>query len=326
MDGKKSRVFLLRVTRRAVALFALLVAAWCCWKYFSPESRAVRHRLSEADKKSTAAMNARLNSLTKLFAKGRTGSEAFAEDALSWGSKFALVKGFLGIGGEDAHARYLKEAFARHVFSEDELAEALTATVRGYLIDLDGVENEMLVKLRADLADLDHSGQGTPSHLRSEAEFRKEYERLAAQVASTIKLDTGVTVGREVGLMVTSEVATQAAMQATRAAAAEMGVEAGLLGTGAASFIATAGLGMIIAVIIDYILDAVFRAAGYDPAAKIAGQVNSSLDKMEKALTGETTWGFGTKGSLRQQLEKLHEARGKLRQDTITQFMKGRKN
>ena len=42
-----------------------------------------------------------------------------------------------------------------------------------YLIDLDGVENEMLVKLRADLADLDHSGQGTPSHLRSEAEFRR---------------------------------------------------------------------------------------------------------------------------------------------------------
>jgi hypothetical protein len=326
MDAKKSGFSLLRVTRRGVVLFALLVAAWYGWQYFSPQSRAVRHRLSEADEKSTAAMNARLNSLTKLFAKGRTGSDAFAEDALSWGSKFALVKGFLGIGGEDAHARYLKEAFARHVFSEDELAEAMTATVRGYLIDLDGVENEMLVKLRADLADLDHSGQGTPSHLRSEAEFRKEYERLAAQVASTIKLDTGVTVGREVGLLVTSEIATQAAMQATRAAGAEMGVEAGLLGTGAASSVATLGLGVIIAIIIDYILDAVFKAAGYDPAAKIAGQVNSSLDKMEKALTGDTTWGVGTKGSLRQQLEKLHEARSTLRRDTITQFMKGRKN
>ena len=221
MDANKSGVSFLKVTRRAVVLIALLVAAWYCWQYFSPERRAVRHRLSEADEKSTAAMNARLNSLTKLFAKGRTGSEAFAEDALSWSSKFALVKGLLG--GNDAHDTYLKEAFARHVVSEDELAEALTATVRGYLIDLDGVENEMLVKLRADLADLDHSGQGTPSYLRSEAEFRKEYDRLAAQVASTIKLDTGVTVGREVGLLVTSEIATQAAMQAARAASCRDG-------------------------------------------------------------------------------------------------------
>jgi hypothetical protein len=325
VDGKK-RFSWLRVTRYHVALLTLLVAAWCCWQYFSPERQAVRHRLSEADEKSTAAMNERLYNLTRFFAKGRTGSTAFAEEALSWGSKFVMVKGFLGIGGKDAHATYLKEAFARHVFTEGELAEALTATVRGYLIDLDGVENEMLVKLRADLADLDHSGQGTPSYLRSKEEFRKEYERLAAQVASTIKLDTGVTVGREVGLLVTSEIATQAAMQAARATAAEMGVEAGLLGTGAASFAATLGLGMIIAVILDYILDAVFKAAGYDPAAKIAGQVDSSLDKMEKALTGDTTWMFGKKGSLRQQLEKLHEARSKLRRDTIAQFMKERKN
>ena len=105
-----------------------------------------------------------------------------------------------------------------------------------------------------------------------------------------------------------------------------MGVEAGLLGTGAASCVATVGLGMIIAIIIDYIIDAIFKAVGYDPAANIAGQVDSSLDKMEKALTGDTTWGGGTKGSLRKQLEKLHEARSRLRRDTISQFMKERKN
>ena len=98
--------------------------------------------------KSMAAMNQRLSPLNQLFAKGRRGSKVFAEEALSWSGKFALVKGLLGVGGGDAHADFLKEAFARLIFSEAELTEALTASVRGYLIDLDGVDNEMLVKLR----------------------------------------------------------------------------------------------------------------------------------------------------------------------------------
>jgi len=309
-----------------LALFALLVAAWCVWQYFTPENRAVRRRLSEADQKSTAAMTKRLNPLHQLFAKGRKGSKEFAEEALSWSGKFALVKGLLGIGGGDAHADFLKEAFARHIFSEAELTEALTAVVRGYLIDLDGVENEMLVKLRADLADLDHSGQASPSYLRSEEEFRQEYKRLAAQVTTTMKLDAGVTVGREVGLLVATDIATQVAMQAARGAAAQMGVKAGVLGTGAASTVATLGVGLIIAVILDYVLDAVLKAAGYDPVATIGGQIQSSLDKLEKALTGDTFLMFGTKGSLRGQLEKLHEGRAKLRRETIARFMKERKN
>ena len=141
-----------------------------------------------------------------------------------------------------------------------------------------------------------------------------------------MKLDTGVTVGREVGLLVASEVATQVAMQAARQAAAQMGVKGGVLGTGAASTVATLGVGLIIAVILDYVMDAVFKAAGYDPVAKIGGQVQDSLEKLEKALTGDTFLMFGTKGSLREQLEKLHEGRAKLRRETIARFMKERKN
>jgi len=303
-----------------------LVAACFIWQYFTPEKRAVRRRLSEADENSTAAMIQRLNPISELFSKGNRGSKEFAEEALSWSGKFALVKGLLGIGGGDAHAEFLKEAFALHIFSEAELTEALTAAVNGYLIDLDSVENEMLVKLRADLADLDHSGQSAAAYLRSEEEFRKEYQRLAAQVTATMQLDTGVGIGREVGLLVATEIATQVAIQAGRAAAAEMGVQTGVLGTGAASALETLGVGLVIAVILDYILDAVFKAAGYDPVATIRDQVRGSLNKMEKALTGDTFLFFGTKGSLRQQLENLHEERGKLRRETIAQFMKERKS
>lgn len=319
------KIAFIRFGRRHVLMVVALIVAWYVWQYFTPANRAARQRLSEADEKSTAAMTQRLNPVTQLFAKGRKGAKGFADEALSFSGKIALVKGMLRIGQGDAHAEFLKEAFARHVFSEAELTEALTAAVRGYLIDLDGVESEMLVKLRADLADLDHSGQAMPSYLRSEEEFRSEYQRLAAQTLATMKLDGAVTVGREIGLWVASDVATQMVMQVARGAAAEMGVGAGILGAGAASAVETLGVGMVVGFILDAFLDSVFKSLGYDPAAKIAGQVQFSLDRLETALTEDTflVW-FGKKGTLREQLEKLHEIRSKLRRQTIAKFMKER--
>jgi hypothetical protein len=260
--------------------------------------------------------------VAELFAKGRNGSKAFAAEALSWSGKWALVKGTLGIGGRNAHRAFLAEVFARQVFSEQELRTAMEGAVNAYLLDLDGVENEMLVRLRADLADLDHSGQILPSYLRSDEAFRREYRQLADRVIQTMKTDLGVTLGREVGLLVASEVVTQAALQAARTAAAEMGIEAGVLGAGASSTVATLGIGMVIAVILDYVLDAVFKVAGYDPAAKIADQVRTSLDKTKAALTCEGGW-FAKSGALRQQMEKLHEARSILRQQTVALILKG---
>jgi hypothetical protein len=313
---------LLKPTWRRVAAFAILAALWIGWQFFSPEAQAVRRHLGEADVKSKAALSERLGAIDKLFSKGRSGSKAFSEEALSWGGKFALVKGCFG--GSDCHATFLKEAFARHIFSEDELKQALAASVKGYLFDLEGVENEMLVKLRADLADLDQADESTATHLRSDEEFRKEYQRLSVEIASTMKLDTGVMIGREVGILVASEIATQVAMRAARTAAAEMGVEGGILATGAASTVATLGVGMVICVILDYVVDAVFKAAGYDPAAKIAAQVDASLCTMQRALVGDISLaGGGKKGSLREQLERLHQVRSKLRQETVARLVNG---
>jgi hypothetical protein len=315
----------LRPTKRRLMLGGMLAALASVWLlYFTPAQRAARHRLSEADDKSMAALDQRLRPVAELFGKGRKGSKAFADEALSWGGKWALVKGTLGIGGGNAHREFLAEVFARRVFSEQELRDAMEGSVNAYLIDLDGVESEMLVRLRADLADLDHSGQGLPSYLRSDEAFRREYRQLADQVLQTMKTDLGVTMGREVTLLVASEVVTQAALQGARTAAAEMGIEAGVLGAGATSTVATIGIGLVIAVILDYVLDAVFKVAGYDPAAKIAGQVNTSLDKTEAALTSKSGW-FAKSGSLRQQMEKLHEARSTVRQQTVALILKGGK-
>ena len=108
-----------------------------------------------------------------------------------------------------------------------------------------------------------------------------------------------------------------------KAAATEMGVTAGVLGTGAASTVATLGVGMVVALILDYILDEVFKLAGYDPEVKIEGLVCESIDKLEASLIHEG--GFFSrhkKGTLRVAMEELHEARSKTRCETIAKLMK----
>lgn len=310
-----------RITWRRVAIFAILAVLFTLYLlFFTPAQRAARSRLWESDTKSTTAMNTQLRSVEEMFAKGRRGAKQFGEEALSWGGKWALVKNTIGLGGRDEYKQYLSDLFARHVFSESDLQRAMERSIKTYLIELEGVESEMLVHLRADLADLDMS---KAPMLRTDQAFKEHYHKLASDVATAMQLDLGVTIGREIGILVASEVATQVALQAGRAAAAEMGVEAGVLSAGAASSVATLGVGLVIAIIIDYVVDLCFKAAGYDPVAKIEGQVKSTLDKMEASLVGDTFWGRGKKGSLRHELEKLHDSRSKLRREVVAQILKG---
>lgn len=310
----RSRGTFRKTLQGAAVCAALALVVFIYLAYFTPEKRAVRHRLSEADHKSVAAIETRIKPLTELFAKGRKGSRAFAEESLSWGGKWEMVKGMVD---GDSHRLYLSESFARHVFSSDEMRAAIDSVVRAYMDDIEGIESEMLVHLRADLAEPDRPAGSMP-FLRSDEEFRREYRNLSDLVTAEMRADLGVTLGRELGVLVATEVATQAAL----AAATDMGVSAGVLSAGAASTVATLGVGMVVAFIIDYIVDLVFKMAGYDPVAKIETLVKESIDKMENALVRDA--GFFSshpKGALRLRMEQLHAERSKLRRETIARFM-----
>jgi hypothetical protein len=294
------------------------------WRESAPERRADTH-LTHASASSRAAIDARLKPLSAFFARARRGTKPFASEALSWGGKWAMVQGYLPWTENDTHKKYVSEAFARHVFDPQDLQKVMEGSIRDYLGDLEAVENRLLVGLRADLADLDTSGQGTPTHLQSDEAFRKEYRLMADKVVAATRADVGILLGREIGTLVASEVATQIVMQATRVMAGEMGLGAGILGTGAASAVASLGVGMVIAFVLDYVLDAVFRMAGYDPVAKISDEVKRSLDKMEAALTKEAKDAKAKPGALRAQMLRLHDERAGLRRATVALILEGGK-
>ncbi|MBX9584044.1 MAG: hypothetical protein K2X87_27400 [Gemmataceae bacterium] len=322
-DGRRRRT-----AWRLAKLGIVLAAALAVYLgYFTPQKRAVRHRLAEADARSEAAVQDRLKPVHALFARGRKGAAGFARDALSWGGKWAFVKGVVRPG---SHREYLGEAFARHVFAPDELRAVIEEACRAYADDLGDVEGRMLVDLRADLADdsLSRITVALSPGLRTNAAFAAESRALADRVAGQTASDLAVTAGREAVAWVAADVAAGAAVQAAKAAAAEMGIQGGVLATGAGSAVATLGVGIVVGIILDYVLDAVFKLAGYDPEAKVAAAVVESLDRLEAALTRDAGWlerklGMGTKGSLRAELEKLHAAGSDRRRDAANILRNG---
>jgi hypothetical protein len=138
-----------------------------------------------------------------------------------------------------------------------------------------------------------------------------------------LKAGICVTVGREVVLFVAASEATTIAMQAARAAGTSLGISGSLLGVGASSTVATLGVGLVVFVIIDYVLNEILKAVGLDPSANIEKLIIESIDKLEAALIrdpGTFSWNR-KKGTLRQKMEELHEARSILRREAIARLM-----
>ena len=148
--------------------------------------------------------------------------------------------------------------------------------------------------------------------MASDTAFQEEYLRLAGGITQTLERDAGMEVGRQVAGFVVMDVATPIVIRIVEFVAAELGVEAGILGAGAASGTVTFGVGLIVGIVADQVIAWVLKEAGYDPAAEIAGKVRETLDRVESLLIDGTP----EKEGLCKELERIGAARSK-RQDMV---------
>lgn len=274
--------------------------------------------LVQAQEQSRAALEARVRTLAEFLARGRAGARDFAQDALSWSSKWALVQQTVGLAGKDEHRQYLMRAFGRHLYTSESLQAALESAVTGFLLDLEAIESALLVQLRADLAENEPSVLVLPEPLRSDETFRKECQRLTEEAARRVRVDSAVTLGKEVGVFVTADVAGQVVLRVLRLVGAELGLKAGLLGVGAASSLTNLGASLVGAILLDYLIDAVLELAGYTPVEQIRQKVEAGLTSLEHALID------GEKG-MRAELDRLHQSRAQLRQQIVATALQERR-
>jgi len=243
----------------------------------------ISSRLRQAQRSSSEGAQ-QLQYVREFFAEKRQRSRGFADDVLGWGGKWAFVKGkVLGDEGK-AHQLFMRQAFERHFFTAHDLQELMESVITAHLSELEGEENALLVAIRADLSEQDLPALKALSALKSDEAFCEQYRKLLDQVAPIVSRDMKVTIGREAVIWVGSDIAAVVTVRVASAVAVRLGVSGGILGTGAASGVATLGVGVAVGFVVDGAADWVMRKAGYDPSGEIAGKVSDALIGIEKLL------------------------------------------
>jgi hypothetical protein len=225
-----------------------------------------------------------LAAIDQFFDERKAGIRPFAESILSLGGKWKFVKGQVWKEDEQKHAEFLRAEFEKHVFSPTELSEVVKQVVAGYLAELQGLENEFLVKMRADLGESDPDVAAVIPALASQEAFNKDFAKLAATAMTLVAKDLESDVAREIASFIAGEIAAKLGLKVLAGIGAKLGVSGGILATGAASSLATFGVGLLAAILADLAIDKLLQAAGHDPVTKTAERVEQSLTGIRDSI------------------------------------------
>jgi hypothetical protein len=241
-------------------------------------------RLQQADNDGAQAGEQRFQRVRDFFAEKKRRTGGFADAVLGWGGKWAFVKGKLFGDEGKGHQEYLRSVFEEHLFTNDDLQNLLQVIIAGYLSDLEGQENALLVAIRADLCDPESPALQSLAALRSDEAFEAAYKKTLADAVPVVSRDLGITVGREAGVWIGSEIAAAITVRIASAVAVRLGISGGILSTGAASGLTTLGIGLAVGFVVDGAVDWIMKQAGYDPAGQIASQTSATLARIEEML------------------------------------------
>lgn len=244
--------------------------------------QTIQPRLEASDLSAQAQIERSLAIVNEFFAQRSQNSRAFGEEVLALRGKWQFIHSRLPYADKDAHYKFLAQRFEKTIFSPEELRSVIEQAVTAHLAGVEGIENRLLVEIRADLAD-DSSSQALPT-IRSDASLQEDFRQLATQVARQVSSDLGVDVLRETGALVTFKVAEVIARRVAVAVATRLGVSAGILSAGAGSSVTTLGVGLVACITVDLGVDWFMRLAGYDPPGQVAQKVQATLEHVRELV------------------------------------------
>jgi hypothetical protein len=238
--------------------------------------------LEKAERDADQALDKHLASIHAFLDERKAGSRAFAECLMGLKGKWELVKA--EIGGGSGYDTFLQEAFAEHVFPMEDLEKTVATAVRSYLAELESIDDDLLVRLRADLADDELPRLAIPA-LGSDQALRSHYHELSRQVAQDLRTDLAVVASRELFLWEATNVATDLTIQVGAAIAARLGISSTILAGGAASTWQTLGVGLVVGIVLDAVVNRIIKAAGYDAEEQVAERVAQTLSDLGRTIT-----------------------------------------
>lgn len=262
--------------------------------------------LAEADAETRAAIDAHVAAIDSFFidVKGRT--PRFAKKILGWSSKWRLVSDKLPFTRDDRHALFLERTFRAELFTPYQLTRVINQTTRNYADTVAGIENAMLVRVRADVGDLPPT---VLPEFVDDAKLRAAFEQAMNEATERTRADLRADVTRETLSLVAGEVLAMVAVR--------LGVSGGILAAGAGTSWATVGVGLVVAVIVDQIVSWVWNW-WRDPAGDVSHQLNEKFDEIRRLIVEGD--GAGAPG-LRARLLETATQRDRLRRAAMAEVI-----
>ena len=266
----------------------------------SPKEVAKPH-LDWAEQECKRIINEHLKDIYIFFEDSKKKTPEFAEEALSFGSKWRLMVDYVPYTSGGKHERFIRGKFEEYIFKLSQLKHVVEQVVASYLEHVKSIEGQMLVRIQADVADF-------PTTFPNFQVDEKKLKGLYGQALKRAMEATGIDLGKDIAIELVSQIAGQVLTQV----AVKLGVSAGVLGTGAASSWATVGIGVIVALIVDQIISWIWDWYA-DPKGDLAGQINRKLDDINRLIVE----GSGGNQGLRERLHQLSRERARVRKQAV---------
>lgn len=237
----------------------------------SPHELVTPHLLNARSKTEHAIEN-KLDPVRVFFDDSRKNTRKFAEVALGWGSKWQLLKDQVPFTKGGRHEEFIRSQFEEMIFSSNQLEEVVSNSVSEYLAEIRNIENQMLVDLRADIANYPDAYR--LANLNDE-EFKQKFDEAIGRAVSKTQSQVHKDVGRGLVSLVVAEVLQKVAIR--------MGVTSIILGGGAATSTASLGVTIIIGLMIDQIISLVWNWWA-DPTGNLASDLDKKLNEMRDLI------------------------------------------
>jgi hypothetical protein len=261
--------------------------------------------LDWSDAESKRRIDVHLQVLADFFDQAKEGTRPFADDALGYSSKWRLIADYVPYTAGGRHERYIRSSFEKHVLVADDLTKVIEQSIAGYLASVQDIENRMLVKMRADIADL--PATALPAFC-DDATLASAFAAALLQSMKSSQSDLQVDVAREAASVVAGEVLTFVAVK--------LGVSAGILAAGAGSSWTTFGVGLVVGVVVDQMISWVWNWWA-DPQGDLAAKMDEQLDFIHQLIVD----GDADNPGLRARLTKIQLERVQLRRDAISKLV-----
>lgn len=270
----------------------------------SPEQLAKPH-LEWAEKECERAIEEQLAVLDEFFIESKKKTPAFAQEALSWSSQWRLVVDYVPYTEGGRHEKFLRGKFDELVFSSQDLQVVVTNVVAAYLQQVKSIEGQMLVRIRADVADF-------PSQYKM---AQIDSSQLELSYAELVGVSAGATKGVVEG-EAANVLASIAIEKSLMCAARAFGVRSPFLAVGAATSLPTLGISVVLGLIIDQIVSYAWDWC-FDPEGSLTDELNTKIGEVNLLIVDGTAEGIG----IRKQLSQFASERSTHRHQVILSLL-----